>query len=148
MTRVINAEGEALIREFEGLRLDAYRDSGGVWTIGYGHTGPDVGEGDSITEEAAERLLQQDIAAAAAGARRLVRIGLGPNEFSALVSFVFNIGEGKLRGTKSVAVLNQGLKFEFANRMLLWNKAGGVPVRGLARRREAERQLFLKDSTA
>ena len=118
----------------------------GILTLGWGHTGPDVKEDSVITEETAEHLLRQDVLRAESAISRLVRVALKENEFSALCSFVFNIGEGKLRGTKSIAVLNKGLKFEFANRMLLWNKAGGVIQPGLVRRRSAESKLFLSDS--
>jgi len=90
-----------LIEHFEGLRLTAYRDACGVWTIGYGHTGDGAGFARTITQEEADRLLAQDVSAA----ENIVRtacagIHLTQGQFDALVSFVFNVGPGK-RGFKS-----------------------------------------------
>src|ERR1700728_4930363 len=86
--------GLALTQEFEGLRLTAYQDSVGVWTIGYGHTGTDVHRGLSVTQERATELLTQDVSSAVAHVNRLVTIELTQNQFDALVDFVFNAGPG------------------------------------------------------
>lgn len=137
-------EGLDLIRHFEGLELEPYQDAAGVWTVGFGHAGRDVRPGVRITVETAERLLLKDVAEAERGVNRLVRVPLNDNQFSALTSFVFNLGATRLRGTGTMLALNQGRHMEFADRLLLWDKAGGKVLRGLTRRREAERALFLR----
>ena len=137
-----NEAGLSLIREFEGLRLTAYRCPAGVWTIGYGHT-QGVKDGDTTTEEAAERLMLQDVGEVERRLPRLVTVPLNTNQFSALCAFLFNVGCDKFRGTTSQAILNRGHYLEFADRLLIWNKANGKELSGLTRRRKAERDLFL-----
>jgi lysozyme len=139
-----NEEGYELLRECEGLRLKAYQDTGGVWSIGFGHTGRDVLPNSVIDEHTAEVLLTQDVANAERSVKRLVRVPLNENQFSALVSFVFNLGESQLRLSKTISVLNRGQYMEFADRMLLWNKDDGKEVAGLTTRRKKERALFLR----
>ena len=97
----INAEGQATIKRFEGLRLKAYRDQGGVLTIGWGHTGSDVQEGTSITEAKAEQLFQDDLATAEAILERTVDVELTEWQWAALVSFVFNVGAGRRKGIRT-----------------------------------------------
>ena len=141
-----NQQGLDIIRESEGLRLQAYRCPSGIWTIGYGHTGKDVQPDSHITEETAEILLAQDVARVERAATRLVRVPLSINQFSAIVSFVFNIGDNRLIGTRTLAALNRGRYLEFADRLLQWNM-GGSPIHelpGLTIRRRKERTLFLK----
>ncbi|MCE9566380.1 MAG: lysozyme [Planctomycetes bacterium] len=140
---ICNEAALQLIRESEGLRLKAYQDTGGVWTIGFGHCGKDVRPNSVIDEYTAEILLSQDVTNAARSVNRLVRVPLNENQFSALCSFVFNLGEGQLRNSKSIAVLNQKRYLEFADRMLLWTKDNGAELPGLVKRRAAERALFL-----
>jgi len=136
----INAAGLALIEEFEGLRLNAYDDGTGVWTIGYGHTGPDVHPGMIITQEQAQTLLQHDVADAEQVVADAVEVVLTPNQFSALVSFQFNTGG--LVGSTMLSLINQrdftGAAAQFAN----WVWAGGNILEGLVRRRAAEKALF------
>jgi len=143
----ITDEGLELIKRFEGLALEAYQDIAGVWTIGYGRTAG-VAPGQRITEAEAEDLLRQDVAGFEDGVERAVTVELNPNEFSALVSFSFNVGLGALRRSTALQRLNAGDRLGAADALLWWNKAtvGGekVVVRGLARRRAAERALFLK----
>ena len=98
MTRTINAAGVALVREYEGLRLEAYQDTSGIWTIGYGHTGG-VKPGDCISREQAPQLLEADLVQAERAVDALVRVSLTDNQFSALVSFVFNEGEAAFAGS-------------------------------------------------
>jgi lysozyme len=138
-----NESGLSIIREFEGLRLKAYHCPAGVLTIGYGHT-RGVKQGDTVTEEIAERLLLQDVATVEAAIPRLITVPLNTNQFSAICAFLFNIGSDRLRGTRSQSVLNRGHYLEFADRLLIWNKANGKELSGLTRRRKAERELFLK----
>jgi len=135
MSQTTNDAGLKLIESFEGLRLKAYQDSVGVWTIGYGHT-KGVKQGQVITQQQAQAFLQQDLAVAEAAVNRL-GLGLTDNQFAALVSFTFNLGAGNL--TK---LLKNGLA-AVADRILLFDHAGGKALPGLTRRRKAERALFL-----
>lgn len=139
MSRKTNQAGIDLVASFEGLRLKAYPDpaSGGApWTIGYGHT-KGVKPGQSITKEQAEAFLRDDLAAAEKDVERL-DLRLTDNQFAALGSFTFNLGAGNLR-----QLVKRGLGSVPA-RMLLFNHGGGKVMPGLTRRREAERDLFLK----
>ena len=86
--------GLALTRSFEGLRLTAYQDSVGVWTIGYGHTGPEVHHGQCISKIEAEALLRSDLASAVRAVRKAVQVDLAQHQFDALVDFCFNTGRG------------------------------------------------------
>jgi lysozyme len=137
MTRQINAAGEALIEQFEGCALIAYQDQGGIWTIGYGHTGPDVTEGLAITQDQAEYLLGRDLQTAEGAINRLVTVPLGDNQFSALVSLVFNIGVGAFQSSTLLRDLNTGsyglVQFQIVN---------GVIDAGLQKRRAAEIALW------
>lgn len=148
-----NEEGLNLIRKFEGLRLKAYRCPAGILSVGYGHTGKDVQPNSVITEETAEVLLRQDVENAERSVYRLVYVPLNQNQFSALTSFVFNLGEGKLRGSRTISLLNArrpgGRNYlDFADAMLQWDKATvngeKVVLAGLTKRRQAEKALFLK----
>lgn len=134
--------GISLIKRFEGLRLEAYLDAVGVWTIGYGHTGPDVFRGRTITEEEADALLRKDLGSAENCVRAAVSVPISQGEFDALVSFVFNLGCGALRRSTLLRLLNggdhDGAALEFAK----WNKADGKVLAGLTRRRAAEAELF------
>ena len=143
----INSRGLDLIKKCEDLRLKAYLDSAGAPTIGYGHTGPDVRLGMTITEEEAERLLLMDVASAERAVTRQVRVTLTENQFSALVSFVFNVGSRALTASTLLRKLNKGKYLEAADEFLKWNKAtvrGKLTVLpGLTSRRAMERALFL-----
>lgn len=143
----INNDGLTLVKGFEGLELQAYRDSVGVWTIGYGHTSaagpPDVYAGQSITEAEAEAILKRDLELFERGVRDLVQVGLNSNQFSALVVFSFNVGLGALADSTLLRKLNAGDYAGAANEFPRWVKAGGQTLAGLVRRREAEKALFL-----
>ena len=136
----------ALIKEFEGLRLHAYQDSAGVWTIGWGHTG-DVRRGQSITVHQAEALLALDIGIAAAAVNRHVDAPLSQGMFDALVSFTFNLGERRLAESTLLKKLNLRDYTAAAREFAKWVKAtiGGkkVTLPGLVRRRAAERAMFV-----
>lgn len=140
--RSYSAAGYALTRHFEGLRLAAYRDLAGVWTVGYGHTGPDVVEGMTITEAEAELLLGHDVAVAAACVEAAVAVDLTQGQFDALVDFVFNLGCGALRGSTLLRRVNAGEFALAAAEFSRWTHAGGAVVPGLLARRLAERELF------
>ncbi|POZ63819.1 lysozyme [Chromobacterium alticapitis] len=137
-----NAAGLALIKQFEGLRLIAYQDMMGVWTIGYGHTGPDVKTGQVITQAQADQLLAKDLATFEAGVGKLATAPLNANQFSALVSFSYNLGLRNLQSSTLLRLLNQGDYAGAAGQFLRWDRAGGQVVPGLQRRRQAEQALF------
>lgn len=139
----VSRRGIALIQQFEGLRLAAYRDSAGVPTIGYGST-KGVRMGDEITEAQALELLVADIEHHADGVRRLVNVPLNQNMFDALVSFTFNLGVGALASSTLLKRLNAGDYQGAADELPRWVHAGGEKLRGLERRRQAERALFLE----
>lgn len=139
----ISKKGLDLIKQFEGLELKAYKDSVGVVTIGYGSTGPHVSMGMVITQEQAESLLKQDVSRFEKGVSDLVKVPLNQNQFDALVSFSFNLGLGNLKSSTLLRKLNSLDYVGTANEFPRWNKAGGVVLKGLTRRREAEKALFL-----
>lgn len=140
----ISQTGIDLIKEFEGLELKAYPDAVGVWTIGYGHTKTAV-PGMVITEGEAEYLLKQDLVIFERCVQRYITVPLTQNQFDALVSFSFNLGCGSLQESTLRKKLNAGDYNGAANEFPRWNKAGGKVLRGLVRRREAERALFMGD---
>lgn len=138
----INAKGLRLLKSFEGLELRAYQDAVGVWTIGYGTTSG-VRPGMMITQAQAEELLKRDLDRFERAVIDLVRVPLNDDQFSALVSFVYNIGEGALATSTLLRLLNQRDYQGAADQLLRWDKAGGQTLAGLTRRRRAERALFL-----
>ena len=138
----INQAGLALLKEFEGLRLEAYKCPAGVLTIGYGHTGADVHESMHINHSMAQKLLEQDLEKFETGVSKLLKVKVNDNQFSAMVCFAYNVGLGNL---KQSTLLNCVNKIQFqsaAKEFLRWNKAGGKVLAGLTRRREAESALF------
>ncbi len=143
----ISESGIALLKRFEGLELEAYQDIAGIWTIGYGHTGPDVQPGMKISERDAEELLRRDLKPREQAVASATKASLNQNEFDALVSFVYNVGANAFRGSTALKRLNKGDRIGAADALTWWNKAtvGGVlrEVLGLTRRRAAERALFL-----
>jgi lysozyme len=122
--------------------LEAYKDQRGIPTIGYGHTGG-VLMGDRCTQERAEAWLAEDVGTAERAISRLVTAGLLQNQFDALVSLVYNIGEGNFAESTVLRKLNILDYRAAAEAILMWNKTGGQVNAGLQRRREAERALFL-----
>jgi lysozyme len=135
--------GFALTKKFEGCELKAYQDSVGVWTVGYGHTGSDVVEGLTISQEQADFLLHADVAWAEACVNKAVIVAIKQNQFDALVDFVFNLGAANFLQSTLLRRLNAGCFSDAAGQFLRWNRAGGMVVDGLTRRRAAEMALFL-----
>lgn len=141
-------DGINLIKFFEGLRTKAYLDSVGIPTIGYGHT-KGVKLGMMITETKAEELLKKDLEYFENKVLDLVKVNLLQNQFDALVSFTFNLGEGSLKKSTLLKKLNSTVFFRkeelesIANEFLKWNKAGGKVLTGLTKRRIAEKMMFL-----
>ena len=137
----ISLEGLSLIKKFEGCRLKAYYCSGGVLTIGYGHTGG-VKETDVITQEEADKLLKGDILKFEQYVSDNVKVDLDQSQFDALVAWTFNLGPGNLRESTMLKKLNNQEYESVPFEMRRWNKAGGKTLDGLIRRREAESLLF------
>ncbi|BAO34833.1 TPA: lysozyme [Serratia marcescens] len=143
----ISDDGMALIKRFEGLRLQAYQDSVGVWTIGYGWTQPvagrKIGAGMAIDATTAERLLLCGIAQFEQGVERRVTVPITQGQFDALVSFAYNLGLRALENSTLLRRLNAGDRQGAADEFGRWVNAGGVRLDGLVARRAAERALFL-----
>lgn len=136
-------KGIELVARYEGCRLTAYKCPAGVWTIGYGHT-ESVKEGDTLpSEEAAKELLGKDLQkyanyVNACVQKGIIKFPLNQNQFDALTSFTYNCGNGNLQ--KLVSGRDAAT---IADKLLLYNKGGGKVLKGLVRRREEERALFL-----
>lgn len=148
---MINQEALDLIVEFEGFVPNWYKDPVGIWTVCYGHTDAagsplykdTKGKKFSISEGRA--ILAKDLESYEAAVRRQFKgVVLNENQFGALVSFCYNLGEGNLsKSTLRRKILNKDV-LGAADEFLKWNKAGGKTLPGLVRRRKAERALFLK----
>jgi lysozyme len=142
----LTREGIALIKRFEGFRANAYRDAVGVWTIGYGHTAmagpPDVRPGMTIDRAEGSAILARDLEMFAAGVRKDLTRLIGDRQFSALVSFAYNVGLGNFRKSSVLAAVNAGQFEAVPRRLQLWVKAGGRTLPGLVKRRAAEAALF------
>lgn len=143
-------EGLALIRRFEGFRANAYRCPAGVWTIGYGHTSqagpPAVRAGMQIGEEEAARILRDDVQRFADEVGAVLAREVSVAQFSALVSFAYNVGMPAFRSSSVLKAVNAGRFGEVPARLRLWVKAGGRVLPGLERRRAAEAELFLSET--
>ncbi len=139
----ISQAGLALIERFEGYRNVAYQDQGGVWTIGYGHTGPEVVSGLTCDQEQAKTWLLEDVASAEKAVDDLVEVVLTPNQYAALVSFTFNVGRSALAGSTLLRVLNEGNYVGAAASFRSWVYVDGEVNQGLVNRRAAEQALFL-----
>lgn len=153
----LSSRGRAHLIEFEGLRLLAYRDVAGLWTIGIGHLLTDeelrtgtLRIGDTVvawrerglTEDQAYQLLEQDLAWAVRAVRELVRVPLTPGQFDALVSFTFNIGPVKFRQSTLLRRLNAGDYGAVPTQLRRWRFADGREIDGLKNRREGEIALW------
>lgn len=133
--------GINLIKQFEGLRLTAYKCPAGVYTIGYGHT-RGVKRGMKITEEEASAFLTADLRNSEKAVERYDSVyHWNQNEFDALVSFTFNCGSANLRSLLRNGRRNRS---QIAETLPLYRKAGGKVLKGLERRRAAEKALFLE----
>ena len=140
-TMIISIPGVELLTHFEGLRLEAYQDSVGVWTIGYGHT-KGVTPSMKITESQASNLLKTELIEYQNYINEMVKVELSQCEYDALVCWVYNLGPTNLRESTLLKVLNQGDKFLVPEQIRRWNRAGGKVLKGLVRRREAEALMF------
>lgn len=142
----INDDGIRFIKEREGCELRAYQDSAGVWTIGYGHT-QGVRKGQKITANQAVVFLLDDLKDAETTVNQLVKVPMNQNQFNALVSFVFNEGRLRLKGSTLLKLLNKKQYISAASEFEKWNKEHRngklVANKGLSIRRDLERSLFL-----
>ncbi len=137
--RQINAAGLALLKSFEKCVLTAYKDQGGVWTVGYGHTGPEVTEGLQWTKEQAEYQLDVDL-------NRFYQIdhyvseNVNDNQYSALICLCFNVGLKAVKLSKTLRLINEGESPD--QEWKGFNKVNGVISQGLINRRKYELKLF------
>ena len=143
----INKAGKDLIKRFEGCKLKAYKCPAGVWTIGYGNTfyedGTKVKEGDVITQERAEELFDIIIDDFAKKVDALIKSNVSENNFSALVSFAYNVGMGNFQRSTLLRKVNANPKDpSIRAEFMKWTRANDKVLNGLVRRREAEAKLY------
>ena len=138
----ITKEGINLIKKFEGLRLEAYLCPAGVWTIGYGHT-KGVKKGQVITQLEADNLLKEDLSSFEKGVTSLIKSNINQNQFDSLVSFAFNLGLANLKSSTLLKKVNANPNdITIVDEFIRWIYAGGKPLEGLKRRRQAEAYLY------
>lgn len=142
--------GIDLLKRWEGCKLTAYRDSAGVWTVGYGLTTAAgiivVKEGTTITQRQAEAYLVEALAKYELAVEKALKRQPTQSQFDAMVSLCYNIGPGAFAGSTVVRRFNEGNIAGSADAFLMWTKAGGRELQGLVNRRKDERALFLKAS--
>jgi lysozyme len=136
-----------LIKQFEGLRLTAYQDSGGVWTIGYGTTiypnGERVSPGDTITSGQAESYFRNDLQRFAQGVEDLISVNINEKQFAALLSLAYNIGINAFRNSTILEMVNQNPNNEdIRGQFLRWVYVNGNVVQGLVNRRNQEANIY------
>lgn len=146
--RDISEKGYAIIREFEGFKAEAYLDTGGVWTIGFGTikypNGQRVKKGDTCTREQADQWLKNDCKWVDACLDKNVKVNLNQNQFDALASFVYNIGETAFVKSTMLTLINQNSLTSAASQFDRWVFDNGKRIQGLVNRRTKEKSLFLK----
>lgn len=145
MSKSLGSEGTKLIQAFEDLRLEAYQDEKGIWTIGWGHTGREVVKGMVISRETADLLFEADVRSAVGSVNTLLAetpLAISQSAFDALVSFVFNIGHGHFASSTMLRLLKAGDFNGAKGQFKRWVKAGPNISRGLIHRRAAEEKLF------
>lgn len=140
---MINKTGIDLIKSFEGCRLAAYLDTGGVPTIGYGHTGPGVQIGLKWSQSRADSQLVADVTQFAHAVGNACKVEPNDNQLSAMTSLAYNIGVAAFKSSSVLRLHNQRKFAEAANAFSMWKKDNGEVVAGLVRRRAAEAQLYL-----
>jgi len=133
-----------LVEHFEGYRPNVYKCSGGYDTIGIGHlvkSGEDWSQG--ITKDQAREVLAKDLLSAERAVLRLTKVPLSDGQFDALVSFVFNLGSGCYQRSLLRQRVNREEHLDASNTFWMYRRANGKIMKGLVRRREAERILYL-----
>lgn len=139
----ISQKGLDLLKSCEGLRLRAYQDSGGIWTIGYGTTS-NVKSGDIISKDQAESLLRQDLEKFEDSVSlNVVNHKITQSQFDALVLFSYNVGSSALKSSTLLKKVNSGDIKGASTEFLKWNKVNGKEIVGLTNRRKKEQELFL-----
>ncbi len=131
-----------LIQRFEGFRLKAYLDGGGVPTIGYGSTGPDIHMGLVWTTQQATERLHKDVSKFAAGVASLVKVKLTDGRLAALISFTYNVGLEAFKKSTMLKLINEQKYYAAGLQFLRWNKDNGKVIPGLTNRRVAEKALW------
>jgi lysozyme len=144
----ISQNGINLIKRFEGCELQPYKDAADLWTVGIGHLIKD-GEWEKfkngITKQQAEDLLRKDLNWAEKAVNKYIKVDINQNQFDALVSFVFNLGAKNFFDSTLLKWINEPKDVsEIPKQFVRWNRAAGKPLLGLARRRVAEAELYLK----
>jgi len=144
----LNKIGLDFIKSYEGLRLTAYKalSTEKYWTIGYGHYGSDVRQGQTITKDQADKLFEKDVQRFENVVNNLVKVELTQDQFNALVSFTYNVGEGALKSSDLLKKLNSGDYKGASAEFPRWNKSDGKIIQGLVNRRKKERELFDKST--
>lgn len=141
----LSDDGYALIEGFEGYSPFIYKDTAGIDTVGFGHA---ILKGEAIREPLlppdAQTLLQSDVSAKETGVCNLVKTDLTNNQFDALTSFAYNVGENNLKKSTLLKKVNSGNHDQVPPEFLKWDKAGGVELRGLYLRRKAEAELYAR----
>ena len=137
-------QGFKLIKEFEGCSLVAYQDQRGMWTVGYGATGPGIVSGTQWTQDQADARLVKDIQSMSEYVSRYLKVVPNDNQYTAMVCFAYNVGPGNFRDSTLCALFNASKFQECADELLKWDHVAGSISAGLLRRREAERSLFLE----
>lgn len=132
---------EKLIKKYEGLKLGSYRCPAGVLTVGWGHT-KDVEDDTYITEGIAQILIEYDIGEASCAVDRNVNVPLNKNQHQALVSFVFNLGEGNFKSSTLLKKINAGDYDAAPSELMRWVNSNGKKLAGLEARRKEEAELW------
>jgi lysozyme len=145
----IDAAGRAFISQEEGEKLAEYADAGGIKTIGVGHTGQDVFNGEKITENQSQELLSKDLTRFEAAVNQLVTVPLNQHQFNALVSFAFNLGEATLANSSLLKLINGGGNKEedavaLTHCFALYCNVNHKPSNSILGRRNREAALFLQ----
>jgi GH24 family phage-related lysozyme (muramidase) len=138
------AYAKNLCKQFEGCKLEAYQDMVGVWTIGWGSTGPYVHRDLEIDQDTADEWLLNRLMELESVLEADLKVDLSPEEMGALIDFAYNLGVNALKGSTLWKMIN-GNETDInaeCNQFLEWDHAGHVEVEGLKRRREAEANLF------
>ena len=139
----LSSTGIALIKVLEGCKLSTYLDTGGVPTIGIGHT--PIKLGTKITQKQADDLLKLDLDKFEKELYKQVKVVLNQNQIDALIIFMFNIGINAFKNSTLLSLLNKNEFIKASEQFKRWNKDNtGKEVEGLSRRREIERKLFIK----
>lgn len=138
-----NKAGLDLLKHFEGCELRSYQDVVGIWTIGYGAIGGEIGPGLVWTQAQADERLSKDLIRFQIGVENLIKYTCSDSQFSALVCLAYNIGLSALKSSTLLRKFNGGDIAGAALEFVKWDRAGGKEIPGLLARRKAEQKLFL-----